>query len=66
MKFQSACSACKGKGELSCSKCSGEGCSVYGIYANGPCTAGDKCRTCSGSGRLAENPIPAKPAEDEP
>lgn len=39
---------CRDTGELSCSKCSGEGCSPYGVAANGPCTAGDVCPSCKG------------------
>lgn len=37
------CPRCRGTGELSCPKCSGEGCSPYGVGANGRCTAGDPC-----------------------
>ncbi len=51
------CRRCRGSGELSCSKCSGEGCSVYGVAANGACTAGDKCPNCKGSGGVADSTL---------
>lgn len=44
------CEKCRGRGELSCTKCSGEGCSVYSVAANGPCTSGDACTFCGGRG----------------
>jgi hypothetical protein len=47
-----ACGRCAGTGTQTCPKCSGEGCSVYGIAANGPCTAGDPCPDCGGTGRV--------------
>lgn len=46
------CPRCRGTGELSCPKCSGEGCSPYGVGANGRCTAGDPCPGCGGTGWL--------------
>lgn len=51
------CGACRGRGELGCPKCSGEGCSPHGLATNGPCTAGDECRPCDGTGwRKADRP----------
>lgn len=51
------CEKCCGTGAQTCSKCSGEGCSVYGIAANGPCTAGDPCRDCQGTGRIEDGSL---------
>jgi uncharacterized protein (TIGR02996 family) len=47
------CEPCRGSGYRFCPRCSGEGCSVYGIAANGRCLADDKCDDCSGSGRVS-------------
>jgi uncharacterized protein (TIGR02996 family) len=47
------CEPCRGSGYRFCPRCSGEGCSVYGIAANGRCLADDKCDDCSGSGRIS-------------
>ncbi len=49
-----ACGRCKGRGKLSCPKCSGEGCSAHGLATNGPCTAGDRCPDCYGTGRVGQ------------
>lgn len=38
--------------ECYCSKCSGEGCSPYGVAANGPCRVNQNCPTCSGTGTI--------------
>jgi hypothetical protein len=48
-----ACPTCDGRGYGRCDRCSGEGCSVYGVAANGPCGA-DDCRHCSGTGRVSD------------
>lgn len=44
------CPDCSGYGLQTCDRCSGEGCSVYGIAANGECTAGLNCPKCQGKG----------------
>lgn len=51
------CERCGGTGVQTCSKCSGEGCSVYGIASNGPCTAGLDCPDCHGTGRITDGTL---------
>lgn len=44
------CPACRGK--RYCPRCSGEGCSPYGVAANGPCLT-DRCATCQSTGYVS-------------
>lgn len=47
------CPKCKGLRFGFCSRCSGEGCSIYGIAANGPCGVEKQCDECNGTGRVS-------------
>lgn len=47
------CGDCYGAGHAFCPNCHGEGCSVYGVAANGPCLAADDCHRCAGSGTVS-------------
>lgn len=47
IRLAAKCPACDGKGF--CPKCSGEGCSDYGVTYNGPCV-GSSCAACRGTG----------------
>lgn len=48
-----ACVRCR-NGRLYCPKCSGEGCSPYGVAANGPCLADQECEYCDGTGAVPD------------